>query len=327
MEEQTDRSASEEGPDQRDRGRSENEERLIARVAGLRDQLEAIAPPDQMGGRQALDRIRDADERIETLEAMLASARMREHELTLQAIRDRAQVAEYEGQVSELGTIAARVAEAEVARREAESAAEERVRALAVAEADVVTLRIERDRLRSRCAELEADLRSLSADIAEAAIARTEAARLERERNQARERAQAERKLAAADRIRAEEAERRATELQSRLRAAERRIVQVANRIQEGARSAAEKEEERTVPEPPWLELQRATKDPEERAADQGELPLQLPQVPAKPGDPEPYLIDLTGDHRTSGGDPPTSSTKPGGDSVLSRLIHPRRKQ
>ena len=338
MDEKSNPSASEEGPVRRDPERNESAERLVARLAELRGQLDTIAPPDQVRARQALDRIRDAYERIETLESMLASARGREHELTVQVVKDRAQIAEYEGRVEELGTIAARVENAEAARREAESVAERRVRALAVAEADVVTLRIERDRLRSRCSELETDLRTVSEDIAAAAIARTEAARLERERNEARDRAQAERKLASADRIRAEEAELRATELQGRLRAAERRIVQVANRVhEEGSRPAAETEAPGAASEPPWIELQRTTKDPEASALTQTELPLELAREPVTDtASPEPDVIDLRDDEPTvrddeaqaNGTDNGVDEGGPAsGDSLLSRLMHQRRRQ
>jgi chromosome segregation ATPase len=337
MDEKSNPSASDEGPDPPDPERSESLDRLVARLAELRAQLETIAPPDQVRARQALDRIRDAYERIDALDTMLSTAREREHELTVRLVRDRARIAEYETRVSELSTIAARVADAEEARRQAESVAEERLRSLAVAEADVLALRAESQRLRSRCAELETDLRSVSEKIAAAAIARTQAARLERERDEARERASAERKLAAADRMRASEAEHRATDLQDRLRDAERRIVQIANRVQEeGTRTAAEREETRAASEPPWIELQRTTNDPGTSAAPRSGLPLPLSEEPTNPADPEPSVIDLRDNEPTAGDDevqqngtdPAEGEDAPSSsdDSLLGRLIHHRRK-
>ena len=338
MDEKSNPLPSEEGPELHDPERTENAERLVARLAQLRRQLEAIAPPDQVRARQALDRIRDAYERIETLDAMLATAREREHELTVQLVRDRGQIAEYEGRVSELSTIADRVANAEESRRQAELVAEERLRALAVAEADVLTLRAESTRLRSRCAELEADLRSVSEQIAAAAIARTRAARLLRERNEARERAYVERKLAAADRVRASDAELRATELQGRLRDAERRIIQIANQAQEEGSDPVTEGDERSAPsEPPWIELQRTSKDPEPAVVAQPELPLVPPRQPAS-GVRGPDVIDLTTEDERAAGD---DEERPGetdlaegeqgassaSDSLLGRLIHQRRNQ
>jgi hypothetical protein len=254
---------SESAPDPDDGvpGRSTSADRLVSRLAELRAQVEVLAPPDQDRGREAIERIQQAQERVATLELMLARAREREDSLTVQTVRDRAAIADNEARIAELGAIAARVAESEAARREQETAATEAERKLTLAQTEAEARQGEIERLRSRCSELEADLRRLAGEVAAAAVARAEASRLERERNEARDRAHTERQLAAEDRRRAAEANLRATELQSQLRAAERRIVQLTN---ERGAPAAEPETppnvlESTPTEAPWTTLQRAS--------------------------------------------------------------------
>jgi len=263
MDEQAGRPGNDPSSDEDEHEQPANADRLVARLAELRGYVEILAPQDQERGREAIERIREAQERIATLDAMLVAAREREHELTVQLIRNRGQLAEYEARISELTTIATRVETAEEASRDAEVAAAEQARAAEIAQADMATLRAESEQLRSRCAELEADLSGVADELAAAAIARTEGARLERERNEARERAHTERKLAAADRIRAAEAELRASELQTQLRNAERRIVQLANAARAEASTPSAETDEHPArpapPEPPWLELQRTS--------------------------------------------------------------------
>jgi chromosome segregation ATPase len=340
MDDNADRPASDAVSHQEERDQLARADRLVARLAELREKLEVLAPQDQERGRQAVERIREGQERIATLEALLGSAREREHDLTIQLVRDRAHISEYEGQVSELGTIAARVSSAEEGRREAEGAAVERERALAVAEADLDAVRAEAERLRSRCSELEADLRVVASEMAEATMARNAAARLERERNEARERATTERRLAAADRARAAEAEVRAAELRAQLGAAERRIVQLSNAVRE-PQTSLDLEEPRAGSEPPWIGLQRANAAPEPVAASEGSpttpsvetaAPEPTPTVAAERAD-ETEVIDLTvesepdpGQRDDSAGTEEAGWATASEEGLLDRLLHPRRR-
>lgn len=236
-------------------------ERLVARLAELREQLEIVAPEDQQRGREALERLRHDHERITTLEELLATARERERDLTAQVVRDRTRIAEYEGRISELSTIAARLTEADGTRRRAEAAATEREREAALARTEVDALRAELERARSRTSELEADAAAMAEEIAAATLARTEAARLRTERDEARERASVERRLAAEDRLRATEANARVTELVRELRAAERRIVHLTNeqRATEAATPAAHEGPRAGATPAPWIQLQRVS--------------------------------------------------------------------
>jgi hypothetical protein len=236
-------------------------DRLVSRLAELRAQVEVLAPPDQDRGREAIERVRQAQERVATLELMLARAREREDSLTAQTVRDQAAIADGEARIAELGAIAARVVASEAARREEAADAAEAKRRLALAQTEAEARHAEIERLRTRCSELETDLSGLAGEVAAATVARAEAGRIERERNEARDRAYAERRLAAEDRRRAAEANLRATELQAQLRTAERRIVQLVNE-----RSASEAEPEApprvlesTGAASPWITLQRAS--------------------------------------------------------------------
>jgi hypothetical protein len=51
---------------------SPSDDSLTTRLAELRAQLEVLAPPDQARGLETLEEIRQAQERIGTLELMLA---------------------------------------------------------------------------------------------------------------------------------------------------------------------------------------------------------------------------------------------------------------
>jgi hypothetical protein len=268
-------------------------DRLVARLAELRSQLEVLAPQDQEKGREAIERIRQAQERIEALEEMLGKARDLEHELTAKAVRDRAQIFRYEAEISELSAISARVSNAEEARRQAEAVAAESERALALAVAQVEAQGAEIAQLRSRNTELEADLVAVTEKIAAAAVARAEAIRLKAERDEARERAQVERGLAAQDRRRAAEAGLRAAELQHQLREAERRMVQVSNtphRESVAVPEDADAEEVAEIP-PPWIELQRASSE----AASNGPHTATVPDAvePASAQDEEPKIVTV----------------------------------
>jgi hypothetical protein len=298
-------------------------DRLVARLAELRSQLEVLAPQDQDKGREAIERIRQAQERIEALEEMLTKARDLEYELTAKAVRDRAQIFRYEAEISELSAISARVSISEDARRQAEAVAAESERALALAAAEVEARRVEIVQLRSRNTELEADLVAVTEKLASAAVARAEAVRLKAERDEARERAQDERRLAAQDRRRAAEAGLRAAELQHELREAERRMVQLSNNTHRESIEVSEDANGVEIAEmpPPWIELQRASSeaaasvrphatgvpDAVESASPQDEAPMVMEVDDASPDTrdvevvpPTTELIDLTATDQTS---------------------------
>jgi hypothetical protein len=352
MDENADRPAVDRASEHDERVRSPSADRLVNRLAELRGQLDVIAPEDQDRGRDALERIREIKERLSTQDAMLATAREREHDLTLQTVRDRARITEFESRISELRTIAARVSSAEEARRGAETTAIELERALTLSQADLAALRAEANALRSRCSELEADLSVVADQMAAATIARTEVARLRRERDEAQDRARTERSLAAADRLRAADADLRATELQGQLRSAERRIVQLTTATQvDRAVSPPEVEAPAAPPPPPWIELQRAhpgpvttvSTDPVRQAsrAEQESFETMAETSDAqRPDHEETQIIDLTrGDEeraseRDEGGRNETAEqededgawSSSSDEGILDRILHPRRQ-
>ncbi|HET9672616.1 MAG TPA: hypothetical protein VFQ40_07185, partial [Actinomycetota bacterium] len=269
----------------------------------------------QERGRQAIERIREAQDRITALEEMLAAARDREHELTTQVVRGRTRILELEAEVSELDAIAARVVTAEEEQERAAALASERERESVLARAEVEAQGAEIGRLRARTAELEADLRSVSQELAGAAIARTQVARLQLERDEAIARAQTERRLAGEDRVRAAEANLRATELQRQLREAERRIVRATNGNAEQAKQAAEAAGAGVSAPPPWIELQRTSS----RSAPEAVEDVEEPAVPGadgggSPSSEEPAAADSdrpTGEGRSDVGIAPASSAEP----------------
>ena len=348
MNEKRDLPGDDAGSDEAWPDRSASVDRFATRLAELRGQLELLAPQDQERGRQAIERVRQAQERIATLEATLGAAREREDELTAQLISAQAQITEYGARISELSAIATRVSEAEEARRRSDVVAADSDRALTLAKAEVKAQRAETERLRTRCSELEADLSEVADQVAAASVARVEAARLERERNEARERAQTERRLAASDRLRAAEADLRASGLQSRLRAAERRIAQLAKGARDEEPKAPPEHAATVRPDPPWIELQRATSVASTSVSPESEGPAapasMPPAVPPSPSasdsghalDPAPWaegndVIDLTTEHEdpaegdsaeraTARRHVPAGWTGPSGATVLGRF-------
>jgi hypothetical protein len=192
------------------------------------DQVEVIATMGQQTERDGLQRLWDAEERIAALEEMLANARGREHELTTEAVRHRARIFEADARIFELSSVAARVTAAEDARRDAEALAQENERAAALAKAEAKAVETEIALVRARNAELESDLASIADELAAATVARTEAVRQEREENEARQRAQVERRMAAEGRLRASEATLRANEPRDRPPDAETRTPTMA---------------------------------------------------------------------------------------------------
>jgi hypothetical protein len=209
---------------------SPSDDSLTTRLAELRAQLEVLAPPDQARGLETIEEIRQAQERIGTLELMLARAREREDGLTAQSVREQSTIAACETRIAELTAIAGRLPESEAARREAEVTVAETKKRLALALAEAEARRAEIERLRSRCSVLEAELAAVAVESVSAAVARTEVARVERELNESRDRAYTERRLAAADRRRAAEADLRAIDMHHQLRLAERRLAQLTNK-------------------------------------------------------------------------------------------------
>jgi type II secretory pathway pseudopilin PulG len=209
---------------------SPNDDSLATRVAELRAQLEVLAPEDQARGLETLEEMRQAQERIETLELMLARAREREEGLTAQSIREQSTIAECETRIAELTAIAARLPESEAARHEAEVEVAETTKQLTLAQSEAEARQDEIERLRSRNAQLEGELAAIAVESVSAAIARAEVARAERELNEARDRAFTERRLAAADRRRAAESDLRAIDIQHQLRLAERKLAQLTKK-------------------------------------------------------------------------------------------------
>jgi chromosome segregation ATPase len=261
---------------------------------------------------------REFRERIAALDAMLTAAQAREHNLTVELIRQRATVTEYEAKASALGTIAARVTAAEDARRQAEAVATEHRRQLAVARAEAEASRSEAETLRSRREELEAELARVSDELAGAALLRSDAARLEKERNDARARAHTERRLAAEDRIRAAEAELRAAELEGRLRAAERRIGELSDQDQPHPSDGSpqdEQDEPRAPPRPDVIDLTEAEK---EAARAEGSSDDREDETPSRDTE-RPVDVVLEEDN--------WAASAPPQESRLHRLIHPRRRR
>jgi hypothetical protein len=157
-------------------------------------------------------------------------------------------IAACETRIAELTAIAGRLPESEAARREADVTAAETKKRLALALVESEARQAEIERLRSRSSELEAELAAVAVESVSAAVARTELARVERELNEARDRAFTERRLAAADRRRAAEADLRAIDMHHQLRLAERRLAQLTNE-----RQPPSEEEEPEIPsDAPW---------------------------------------------------------------------------
>src|SRR5688572_28121 len=99
-------------------------EHLLDLLTDLRMRLEAVAPV-QDPRPDATELIRQAQERIVTLERMLAWAHAREVELTARSVRGEMRVAHLESTVAELNDIAKRATEAEAGRLRAETEAAE----------------------------------------------------------------------------------------------------------------------------------------------------------------------------------------------------------
>ena len=166
--------------------------------------------------------IRQAQERIATLERMLAWAHAREAELTARTVRGEMRVAHLESTVSELNAMAKKATEAEAGRLRAETKAADLQHHLTAARAELQPKDAQIRRLSARCREFESDLATLADELASTTVTRVTAERLERERDVALERARAESGLALDARLRVADAERQLEVLRDRQRVEER---------------------------------------------------------------------------------------------------------
>jgi hypothetical protein len=157
----------------------------------------------------------------------------------------------------------------DAARVAAEVRAADAEQRLVFAEEELRARLTELARLRFRCELFEKDLDDLAAEVAVAAAGAVRAARVETERDEARERANTERQLAAQDRARAAEAEGRAIELQKELEVAR---GQLANDTEFNRRIEAVRESPKVLESigTPWVELQRVASEVEAAGAEVG---------------------------------------------------------
>jgi hypothetical protein len=168
---------------------------------------------------------------------------------------------------SDASTAAGAVIDA--ARVAAEARAADAEQRLVFAEEELRARLTEFARLRFRCELFEKDLDALAAEVAVAAAGAVRATRMEKERDEARERADTERQLAAQDRARAAEAEGRAIEFQKELEVAR---GQLANDTEFNRRIEAVRESPKVLESigTPWVELQRVASEVEAAGAEVG---------------------------------------------------------
>jgi hypothetical protein len=207
-------------------------EHLLELLTELRRRLEAVALVDQDRRPDATALIRQVQERIVTLERMLAWAHAREAELTARTVRGEMRIAHLESTVGELDAIGSRASEAEAGRIRAETDAAELQQHLTAARAELQYKDAEVRRLSVRCREFESDLATLADELASTAVTRAKAERLERERDVALERASAESGQALEARLRAADAERQLKVLRDRLGEAVERSTSPASVIE-----------------------------------------------------------------------------------------------
>lgn len=199
-------------------------ERLATRVAVLRAQVRALVPRDQARLPHAGSLTDGSDGSLERIRGL------------------------------ELERLKAAGAVTEAARVAAEARAADAERRLALVEEELRDRTAELARLRFRCEGFEKDLDTLAAGVAMATAGAARATRLERERDEARERASSERQLAAQDRDRAAEADARVVQLQHELEAARGHLANATefNRRIEAVRESPRVKSAGT----PWVELQ-----------------------------------------------------------------------
>lgn len=258
-------------------------DRLATSVAMLRARVRSLVPQDQGHRPDPIYGIRGSLERVKALEQLLSRSRAREDHLTTQTIQDQAMLAELEARIAELEGMEAVAAVTESARVDAEERSADAGRRLALVEAELRARLAELSSLRSRCEAFEKDLDVLAEEAAMAAARASRAARLEVERDEARERASTERQLAAQDRERAEEAERRANLLQEDLVAMPRELAdgRELNRRIEVAHDSLQVLQPVGAPSP-WVELQH--------------LASAAATFPTGSESPEAYEVEDSGD-------------------------------
>lgn len=206
-------------------------ERLFAGLTELRTRLEAAEPDDRLRSRDAVELIRQAQQRIVALEEMLAWAREREEELTTRVVRAEIRSAELESTLAELHSmVVGKVSEAVEARLQAETDAVELQQLLAASRSDLEANQLESRRLSARCSDLEADLAAIGDELASSKLAEVRAQRLERQRDLALERARTESRIALEARLRAADAERQLLTLRDRVRVMGQRLTGSATR-------------------------------------------------------------------------------------------------
>ncbi len=200
-------------------------EHLIELLTELRRRLVGVVPvyPDRRP--EATELIRQAQERIATLEQMLAWSRAREAELTARTVRADMRVVHLESAVGELNSIARKASESEAGRLRAETKAAELQQQLTAARAEFPAKDAEIGSLRARARGFESDLATLADQLASTLVARARAERLERERDVALARAREESRLALDERLHAADAERQLEVLRERLREVEQRSI------------------------------------------------------------------------------------------------------
>jgi hypothetical protein len=284
-------------------------EDLATRVAVLSAQVRAIVPKDQGQPSDLADPSDEnsgTPERVQALELLLGQAREREDRLTTLTIHDHTRLTELRARIDELEGVKAAGEANEAARIAAASHAADAERRLTVAEAELQARLLELSRLRSRCEGFERELEVLAEEAAAAVAVAARATRLEKERDEARERAATERQLAAQDRDRAMEAERLASQLQAELETAQAQLVndtELNRRIE--AASESPKVLERVGGPSPWVELQHmasATDDGPDSSENVEASEVETPEVEESAGSEasdveetaEVDIVDLT---------------------------------
>ena len=182
-------------------------EQLLEHLGKLRARLEA-GTPDVSGWREGIEVLRQAEQRLRALDAMLSWAREHEATLTVRLAGADMRLADLDSRMRELDSVAQELARSQTARSRAEAAAAEAEQRLREERAELVSTRATLQEVRSKASDLESDLTTLSEELASSTVAWARAERLERERDVAVERARAEAELAMEARLRADDAER-----------------------------------------------------------------------------------------------------------------------
>jgi chromosome segregation ATPase len=237
---------------------------LLARLSELRARLDVLAPGDEEAAeraRAAADGIRRANERIATLERLLAESRAREETLAAAAVRDHRDIVEMQAHLTELSGTASRVASAEAGIAEAHARAEEADRRAAANEEQMATLESVKQELTTRVATLEEELHAARSLALGVPSDQARASRLETERDAAREEAAAERRAALDARLRLASAEGRVRALTTRLATLDDKVRDLTMQQAGAAPAEAEAASERPLVQEPEAEAE-ATEGP-----------------------------------------------------------------